>query len=156
METKSFDYEDDDDNNNNNNVLMAIQRSKPSQELDEEKLQHGLAKLILTLVQTLTDILERRAMRRIGSGTLTEHEVERLGLAFMQMRERTASIASKFGLQPEELGITLTQDKNEHVTLVDIVDKLIDQGTVIAGDVSIAVAGIDLAKLRLLATLTSE
>jgi hypothetical protein len=40
--------------------------------------------------------------------------------------------------------------------LVDVVDKLIDQGTVIAGDVTIAVAGVDLAALRLLATLTAK
>lgn len=135
------------------NVLLALEK-KPEGP-DAEKLQHGLAKLVLTLVQTVTDILERQAIRRVESGTLTGEEVERLGLAFMQIRERTADIADKFGLKPEELGIRLQSDQKQ-VTIVDVVDKLIDQGTVIAGDVTLAVAGVDLATLRLLATLTTK
>jgi gas vesicle protein GvpK/gas vesicle protein GvpA/GvpJ/GvpM family len=148
LETKNLD---------NSGLLMALEKSKP-QELDAEKLQHGLAKLVMTLVQTITDILEKQAMRRVESGTLTGAEVERLGLAFMQIRERMADIAGKFGLKPEELGIKLSQpfSQQEQATLVDVVDKLIDQGTVIAGDVTIAVAGVDLAALRLLATLTAK
>ena len=133
-------------------VLLALEK-KP-QELDPDKLQHGLAKLVLTLVQTITDVLERQAMRRVESGSLTGAEVERLGLAFLLIRERMSDIASKFDLEPEELGIKISQEQSQ-VTLVDVVDKLIDQGTVIAGDVTIAVAGVDLATLRLLATLTA-
>jgi len=146
LETKNLD----------SSILLALEK-KP-QELDAEKLQHGLAKLVLTLVQTITDILEKQAMRRVESGTLTNEEIERLGLAFMQIRERMADIAEKFGLKPEELGIKLSQPlgQQEQATLVDVVDKLIDQGTVIAGDVTIAVAGVDLAALRLLATLTAK
>lgn len=138
-----------------NNILLALEK-KPEGP-DAERLQHGLAKLVLTLVQTVTDVLERQAMRRVESGTLTAEEVERLGLAFMQIRERTSDIADKFGLKPEELSIRLQQQSDQkQVTIVDIVDKLIDQGTVIAGDVTIAVAGVDLATLRLLATLTAK
>ena len=138
-----------------NNILLALEK-KPEGP-DAERLQHGLAKLVLTLVQTVTDVLERQAMRRVESGTLTAEEVERLGLAFMQIRERTSDIADKFGLKPEELSIRLQQQFDQkQVTIVDIVDKLIDQGTVIAGDVTIAVAGVDLATLRLLATLTAK
>ena len=148
METKNLD---------SSGLLLALEKSKP-QELDAEKLQHGLAKLVMTLVQTITDILEKQAMRRVESGTLNGAEVERLGLAFMQIRERMADIAAKFGLKPEELEIRLSQpfSQQEQATLVDVVDKLIDQGTVIAGDVTIAVAGVDLAALRLLATLTAK
>jgi hypothetical protein len=142
-----------DANNIDRNVLLALEK-KPEGP-DAEKLQHGLAKLVLTLVQTVTDVLERQAIRRVESGTLTGEEVERLGLAFMQIRERTSDIAAKFGVKTEELGIKLQSDQKQ-VTIVDVVDKLIDQGTVIAGDVTLAVAGVDLATLRLLATLTTK
>ena len=144
-----------DTNNIDSNVLLALEK-KPEGP-DAEKLQHGLAKLVLTLVQTVTDVLEKTAIRRVESGTLTTEEVERLGLAFMQIRERTSDIADKFGVKPEELGIRLSQHEDrKQVTIVDIVDKLIDQGTVIAGDVTLAVAGVDLATIRLLATLTTK
>jgi hypothetical protein len=142
-----------DANNIDRNVLLALEK-KPEGP-DAEKLQHGLAKLVLTLVQTVTDVLERQAVRKVESGTLTNEEVERLGLAFMQIRERTSDIADKLGIKPEELGIRLQSDEKQ-MTIVDVVDKLIDQGTVIAGDVTLAVAGVDLATLRLLATLTTK
>jgi hypothetical protein len=90
-------------NLNNSGLLLALEKSKP-QELDAEKLQHGLAKLVMTLVQTITDILEKQAMRRVESGTLTSAEVERLGLAFMQIRERMADIAGKFATRASYLG----------------------------------------------------
>jgi hypothetical protein len=143
-----------DADNIDRNVLLALEKRPEGP--DAEKLQHGLAKLVLTLVQTVTDVLERQAIRKVESGALTSEEVERLGLAFMQIRERTSDVAGKFGLKPEELGIRLQQSDQQHATLVDVVDKLIDQGTVIAGDVTLAVAGIDLATLRLLATLTTK
>ena len=143
-----------DTRNADSNILLALEK-KPEGP-DAEKLQHGLAKLVLTLIQTVTDVLEKTAIRRVESGTLTTEEVERLGLAFMQIRERTADIADKFGVKQEELGIRLSQQSDQkQVSIVDVVDKLIDQGTVIAGDVTIAVAGVDLATLRLLATLTT-
>ncbi|MEW6604253.1 MAG: gas vesicle protein K [Thermoproteota archaeon] len=139
-----------------NNILLELEK-KPEGP-NAERLQHGLAKLVLTLVQTVTDVLERQAIRRVEAGTMTSEEVERLGLAFMQIREHLADIADKFGVKQEELGIRLSQQQSfdqKQVSIVDVVDKLIDQGTVIAGDVTLAVAGIDLATLRLLATLTA-
>ncbi len=155
MARKSLDTRSVDDGSSNN-ILLALEEKKPEGP-DAEKLQHGLAKLVLTLVQTVTDVLERQAVRRVESGTLTAEEVERLGLAFMQIRERTADIADKFGIKPRELSIRLQQQSDQkQVTIVDVVDKLIDQGTVIAGDVTLAVAGVDLATLRLLATLTTK
>ena len=142
-----------DTRNIDSNILLALEK-KPEGP-DAEKLQHGLAKLVLTLVQTVTDVLERQAIRKVELGTLTGEEVERLGLAFMQIRERIFDISDKFGVKPEELSIKLQQSDQRQVTIVDVLDKLIDQGTVIAGDVTLAVAGIDLATLRLLATLTT-
>ena len=142
-----------DTRNIDSNILLALEKRPEGP--DAEKLQHGLAKLVLTLVQTVTDVLERQAIRRVEAGTVTAEETERLGLAFMQIRERTSDIADKFGVKPEELGIRLQQSDQKQVSIVDVVDKLIDQGTVIAGDVTIAVAGVDLATLRLLATLTT-
>ena len=45
-------------------------------------------------------------------------------------------------------------DDVEH-TLVDLVNRLLDKGVVIAGDVTISVAGVDLVYLALNALLTS-
>jgi gas vesicle structural protein len=44
---------------------------------------------------------------------------------------------------------------DDHRSLVDLVNRLLDKGVVIAGDVRISVAGVDLVYLGLNAVLTS-
>lgn len=129
--------------------------------IDGEKLQKGLAKLVLTLVEMLRQILERQAQRRVSSGTLTSIEVERLGLALMQVKQKLTQISEEFGLSREELNINLgSLACSENATLgktslVDVVDRLLDKGTVIAGQITISVADIDLIVLDLLAMLSA-
>lgn len=43
----------------------------------------------------------------------------------------------------------------QNVTLVELVDRLLERGVVISGDVTIAVADIDLIELRLRALLSA-
>ena len=47
----------------------------PKIQVDAEKLQQGLAKLTLTIVELLRQVLERQAQRRIEGGTLTPKEI---------------------------------------------------------------------------------
>lgn len=129
--------------------------------IDAQKLQTGLAKLVLTLVDILRQILEKQAQRRIEQNTLTDEEKERLGLAFMQIKQTVSDVAGKFELKPEELKLNLGSiipSENQalrQTSIVDIVDKLLDKGTVIGGQVTISVADVDLIALNLLATLSS-
>lgn len=129
--------------------------------LDGQKLQNGLGKLVLTLVEILRQILERQARRRIESGTLTSEEIERLGLAFMQTRQKIIEISKEFGCSAEELDLnlgSLIKSENaslEKISIVDVVDKLLDRGVMITGQVTISVADVDLIALDLLATLSS-
>jgi hypothetical protein len=46
-------------------------------------------------------------------------------------------------------------DENEHVTLCEVLDRIINKGAVIVGDVVISVAEIDLVYLGLQVILTS-
>lgn len=48
-----------------------------------------------------------------------------------------------------------TERLGSSVTLVDLVDRLLARGVVVSGDVTIAVADIDLIQLRLQALLSS-
>jgi len=47
--------------------------------VDPEGVEQGLAKLVLTLVEFLRQLLERQAIRRMDGGTLTDDEIERVG-----------------------------------------------------------------------------
>ncbi|OLD33376.1 MAG: hypothetical protein AUI61_01050 [Thaumarchaeota archaeon 13_1_40CM_2_39_13_2] len=129
--------------------------------MEGQKLQKGLSKLVLTIVELLRQILERQALRRVESGTLSVEEVERLGLAFIQIKQKITEISKEFGLNDGELDVSITSllksergDLN-NVSLVDVFDRLLDKGTVLAGHITVSVADIDLIVLNLLATLSA-
>lgn len=76
-------------------------------EADPEDIETGLARLVLTLIEFVRQILEHQAVRRMEGGTLSDEEVERLGLALMRLEERLEDIKEAFGLEGEDLNIDL-------------------------------------------------
>ncbi len=76
-------------------------------DVDPEGIEQGLAKLVLTLVEFLRQLLERQAIRRMDGGTLTDDEIERVGLALMRLERKVDDLAGAFGLDPDDLNIGL-------------------------------------------------
>jgi hypothetical protein len=74
---------------------------------DTENLEKGLAQLVLTVVELLRQLMERQALRRIGGGTLTAEEVERLGQTFMRLEQRMEELKAEFGLEDSDLNLNL-------------------------------------------------
>lgn len=74
---------------------------------DESNVEQGLAKLVLSLVELLRQLLEKQALRRMESGTLTDDEIERLGRTFMKLKDRIEELKVDFGLENEDLNIDL-------------------------------------------------
>jgi hypothetical protein len=74
---------------------------------DADDAQRALAKLVLTLVEFLRRLMERQAIRRMDQGTLTESEVERIGLALMRLEETVHELCERFEIPPDELGLDL-------------------------------------------------
>jgi hypothetical protein len=74
---------------------------------DPEGLEKGLAHLVLTLIELLRELMERQALRRIESGTVTEEEIERLGQTFLALSERMEELKRVFGLENEDLNLDL-------------------------------------------------
>ena len=122
------------------------------------KLQYGLAKLVLTIAELLKEVLQRQALRRVESGSLTKEEVERLGLAFMAIDRELVEMSREFGMKPGELRSELASLVNgggvgASTEIVDVIDRLLDKGVAVAGKVRISVADINLIALDLLAVL---
>lgn len=74
---------------------------------DPEGVERGLAKLVLTLIELLHQLMERQAIRRIEAGSLRDEEIERLGQTFMKLDERMAELKQIFGLEDEDLNLNL-------------------------------------------------
>ena len=75
--------------------------------VDPEGVEQGLAKLVLTLVEFLRQLLERQAIRRMDGGTLTDDEIERVDLALMRLEAKVRELAEAFGLDPDDLNLGL-------------------------------------------------
>ncbi|MCA0170431.1 gas vesicle protein K [Bacillus sp. RAR_GA_16] len=75
--------------------------------VDPDNAEQGLAQLVLTVVELLRQIVERHAMRRVEGGTLTDEQVENLGIALMNLEEKMEELKDVFGLDAEDLNIDL-------------------------------------------------
>jgi hypothetical protein len=89
-------------------ALHAIARSLPDRiNADPEHVEQGLARLVLTVIELLREVLEHQAIRRMDGGTLSEEEIERLGLALLKLNHRMGELKATFGLTDEDLNIDL-------------------------------------------------
>jgi hypothetical protein len=79
----------------------------PRIEADPENLEKGLAKLVLTVIDLLRQLMERQALRRMEEGSVTPEQIERLGLTFSRLADRMEELKKSFGLEEEELNLDL-------------------------------------------------
>ena len=71
-----------------------------------EKAGRGIAKLVLTLVKLISQLLEREAVRRVDAGTLSAMEIQKLGLTFKVLEKKIQEMKAVFGVK-EELNLDL-------------------------------------------------
>ena len=76
-------------------------------DLDPDDIERGLAGLVLTLVEFLRQVLERQAIRRMEGGSLSDDEVERVGLALMRLEQKVGEIAAQFGLDQDDIQLRI-------------------------------------------------
>lgn len=89
-------------------ALAALARALPERiNADPAQVENGLARLVLTVIELLREILEHQAIRRMDGGTLSDEQVERLGLALLKLNERMEELKTIFGLTDEDLNIDL-------------------------------------------------
>jgi hypothetical protein len=74
---------------------------------DPDKVERDLARLVLSVIELLRQLLERQATRRVESGVLSAEEIERLGLTLMRLEARMTELKGAFGLQGQELTLDL-------------------------------------------------
>jgi hypothetical protein len=86
---------------------LAGRAVPPRWNADPEDVRRSVAKLVLTLVEFIRQLLERQAIRRMDAGTLTPEQTESIGLALMRLEETIREIGQQFGLAPDDLNLDL-------------------------------------------------
>jgi hypothetical protein len=76
-------------------------------ELEPDTVERDLARLVLTVVELLRELMERQALRRFDAGTLTPEQEERLGTTLMLLDDRMDTLCRRLGLERDDLNLDL-------------------------------------------------
>ena len=88
-------------------------------DIDESNLKHGVLGLVIALTEVIRDALKLQAVRRMESGSLTEEEIERLGLALEELDQAIEDIKVEQGVTES---VRVVRDG-----LDDVVDDLLNK-----------------------------
>jgi len=88
-------------------------------DIDTDNLKHGLLGLVIALVEIIKDALNLQAVKRMEGGTLSEEEVEKLGVALQDLDIAIEEIK-------KEQGVTESV-KSVRDGLDSIVDEVLDK-----------------------------
>ena len=86
---------------------LALKAGPPRWNADPDDVRKSVARLVLTLVEFIRQLLERQAIRRMDAGTLSADETEAVGLALMRLEETVRDLAAQFGIAPDDLNLDL-------------------------------------------------
>jgi hypothetical protein len=78
-----------------------------SLDIDPDRVEQDLTRLVLTLVEFLRRLMEAQAVRRLDADTITAEEAERLGMTLMRARQAIVSLCTRLGVAPESLNFDL-------------------------------------------------
>ncbi|MDX2017920.1 MAG: gas vesicle protein K [Planctomycetota bacterium] len=75
--------------------------------VDPEDVRKGLGRLVLTLIRLLHELMEKQAIRRMDSGSLSDAQIERLGETLMLQAREIERMRREFGLSESDLNLDL-------------------------------------------------
>lgn len=88
--------------------IEKVQNALPGRiNANAQNVEKGLAKLVLTLVELIRQLLERQAVRRMEGGSLTDEEIERVGETLMKLEMKMTELKAYFELKDEDLNLNL-------------------------------------------------
>jgi len=93
-------------------------------DIDTDNLKHGILGLVIALVEIIKDALNLQAIKRMEGGTLSEEEVERLGVALQDLDLAIEEIKKEQGVTESVKSVRDGLD-----SIVDeVLDKMINPG----------------------------
>ena len=94
-------------------------------DIDEKSLKHGVLGLVVAIVEIIRDALKLQAIRRMEGRSLSEEEVERLGVALMDLDAAIEEIKQEQGIFESVKSVRDGLDR----IVDDVLDKMINPET---------------------------
>lgn len=129
----------------------------------------GLAPLVMTVVELIRQLMEAQVIRRMESGQLSDLEIDRAATSLQALEEQILNLCQVLEINPSDLNLDLGEvgkllpakgayypdQPSDEASILELLDRLINTGIVIQGDVSLGLAQLDLIKLKLNLVLTT-
>jgi Gas vesicle protein K len=88
-------------------VSDEVRRLTQRMETDPDSVERDLFKLVLTIIELIRQLMEAQALRRVDDGTLSDEQVENLGLGLSRLEEAMEDLKSRYDLTTADLNIDL-------------------------------------------------
>lgn len=130
----------------------------------------GLAPLLLTVVELVRQLMEAQVIRRMEADELSETDLERAADSLKKLEEQVVALCEVFEIDPADLNIDLGDlgnllpregqyypgEATQDPTILELLDRLLNTGVVVEGDVDLGLAQLNLIHAKLRLVLTSK
>ncbi len=126
--------------------------------------------MLLTVIELLRQLMEAQVIRRMDEGVLSDIELDRAAESLQQLETQVLKLCEIFEIDPEELNIDLSElgtllpknksyypgEKSNNPSVLELLDRLLNTGVVIDGEVDLGLAQLNLIHAKLRLVLTSK
>lgn len=134
------------------------------------KSNAGLAPLLLTVVELVRQLMEAQVIRRMEEGLLSDGDLDRAAESLRKLEEQVVQLCEIFEIDPADLNIDLGEigtllpkaggyypgEQSANPSILELLDRLLNTGVVIEGDVDLGLAQLSLIHAKLRLVLTSK
>ncbi len=144
--------------------------SSGAMEKRDRNPEAGLAPLLLTVVELLRQLMEAQVIRRMEAESLGEADLDRAAASLQRLEQEILHLCEVFDIDPADLNLNLGElgtllpkagsyypgQPTSNPTLLELLDRLLDTGIVVQGELDVGLAQINLIHAKLQLVLTSR
>ena len=135
------------------------------------KKEAGLAPLLLTVTELIRQLMEAQVIRRMEAGVLSDDQLDEAAQSLRELEKQIVKLCDIFEIDPADLNLDLGElgsllprsggyypgeESRQQVTVLEVLDRLLNTGIVLEGEVDIGIAQLNLIHLKLRLMLTSR
>ncbi len=130
----------------------------------------GLAPLLLTVIELVRQLMEAQVIRRMENNELSDEDLDRASESLRKLEEQVLKLCEIFEIDPADLNLDLGEvgsllpksgnyypgEHSTSPTILELLDRLLNTGVVLQGEIDLGLADIDLIHAKLQLILTSK
>lgn len=84
-----------------------LEKDMEKVQLNPENVGNGLVKLVLSLINTIRELMEKQALQKIETDQLSEEQIEKVGCTLLALEDKIKDLQKTFDLSDQDLEIDL-------------------------------------------------